>query len=235
MYKRQVVTRKNNFYKKYFHVLLAVVCATAFFVHESIPDKSEKYKEAYNKHHKEKQERTLLLNNFKNTYKDSPEYRSYYKQKVITDKAWEEFGEVKTNRLFLGFKDFQQFVGELGWALGLFLYALFNFINTFLEPNRGRKGKLFLHITLVTIALYFIYWALYNYQDFEKTTYFIFSLITSLVVAIGVYLIVGKRYKQKESYILNNQDLIGFILSNTKKESESEMWKILKKIKHERN
>lgn len=231
----KVVTKKNNFFNKYFHVLLAVVCTTAFFVHESIEDVPEPYLQAINQHISEKGKRTELLNILKDKFKDSPEYKSYYKQKLVTDKASEELVKVSKDISFLGFEDFQQFIGEIGWALGLFLYALFNFINTYTEPDRARKGKLFLHLTLLTISLYFIYWALYNYQDFEKTTYLLFSLGTSTVIATSVYFIVDKRYKQIKSYMSNIRDLIGFMLSNTKKEKESEMWDILNEIKHERD
>jgi len=216
-------------------MFLAVVCTTAFFIHEVFPDKSKSYSEAFNKHYSEKQKRTTLLNDFKKKYENTPEYKVYYQQKIITDKAWKEFGEVKSKRRFLGFVDIQQFIGEFGWAFGLFIYALFNFINTYIEPNRSRKGKLFLHFTLITISLYFVYWAFYQYQDFEKSTYLLFSIITSILIAFGVYLIQHKRYIQYKSYQLNHQDLIGFMLENTKPEKEKEMWNVLKKIKHERD
>ncbi|AXG70018.1 hypothetical protein KORDIASMS9_02247 [Kordia sp. SMS9] len=232
---QNLVTRKNNFLSKYLHLLLAVVCTTAFFIHESIDDVPKSYSEVVNKYLSEKEKRTELLNIFKNKFEDSEEYRAYYQQKIITNEAFEELEEVSQNISFLGFEDFQQFIGEFGWALGLFLYALFNFINTYMEPNRSRKGKLFLHFTLITISLYFIYWALYQYQDFEKFTYLLFSIITSILIAFGVHLIQHKRYKLIKSYILNHRDLIGFILKNTKKESEPEMWKVLKNIKHERD
>lgn len=232
---RNQVTRKNNIFSKYFHLLLAVVCATAFFIHESIDDVPKSYSEVVNTYLSEKEKRTELLNIFKNKFKDSKEYKAYYQQKVTTDEAYGELEEAAQKISFLGFEDVQQFIGEFGWALGLFLYALFNFINTYMEPNRSRKGKLFLHFTLITISLYFIYWALYQYQDFEKSTYFLFSIITSVLIAIGVHLIQHKRYKLIKSYILNHRDLIGFILKNTKKESEPEMWKVLKNIKHERD
>ncbi|WP_046759347.1 hypothetical protein [Kordia jejudonensis] len=231
----QAVTKKNNLFVKYIHVILAVVCATAFFAHELLPDAPQEYVESLNNHKLEKKKRTILLNSFKKKFENSPEYKKYYNQKVITDSAWDEFSKVKSKVSFLGFEDIQQFIGEIGWALGLFLYALFNFINTFIEPNRARKSKLLLHITLLTIALYFIYWALYNYQDFEKITYFIWSLCTSIIIAVSVYFIIDKRYKLIKSYMLNIRDLVGFVLSNTKKDKESEMWDILKKIKHERD
>jgi hypothetical protein len=225
---------KNSLFYKYFHIFLAVVCATAFFIHEFIPDVNESYDIALNKTKIEKDKRSVLLNKLKVAHKYSPEYIAYYAQKIKFDKAWEEFQNVRKDISFLGFEDFQQFIGEFGWAVGLFIYALFNFINTFIEPNRSRKGKLFLHFTLITIALYFIYWALYHYQDFEKTTYLIFAVITSILISIGIYLIHQKRYKLINSYLLNHKDLVGFILKNTKKESETEMWEVLKNIKHER-
>ncbi len=231
----KAVTKKSNFFVKYIYVLLAVVCTTAFFIHESIADVPKPYLEAVNQHISEKAKRTDLLNALKNKFKDSPEYKAYYEQKIITDIASKKLEKVSKEIRFLGFEDFQQFIGEIGWALGLFLYALFNFINSYIEPNRARKGKLFLHLTLLTIALYFIYWALYNHQDFEKTTYLLFSLATSLAIAISVYIIIDKRYKQIKAYMLNIRDLVGFVLSNTKKEKEPEMWDVLKEIKHERD
>lgn len=230
----KAVTKKTNFFYKYFHILLAVVCATAFFIHESLADVPKQYLEAISSHVSEKQKRTELLNIFKNKFKDTPEYKAYYKQKVITDEAYEELEIVRKNISFLGFEDVQQFLGEFGWALGLFLYAFFNFTNTYQEPNRSRKGKLILHITLLIISLYFMYWAIYYKQDFDKITYLIFAILTSCAIAVSVHLILRKRLLHYKSYQLNHQDLIGFMLNNTKPECEEEMWEILKNIKHER-
>jgi len=225
---------KNSFFYKYSHIFLAVLCATAFFIHETIADVPEPFEVAKNKFLLEKSKKINLLNEFKATYENTDEYRAYYKQKIKSDNAWKEFKEVEENITFLGFEDVQQFLGEFGWAFGLLLYAFFNFINTYQEPNRARKGKLFLHFTLITISLYFIYWTLYQHQDFEKITYVIFSIITSILIAFGIHLIQRKRYIHYKSYQLNHQDLIGFMLENTKPEKEEDMWNVLKKIKHER-
>ncbi|WP_157560179.1 hypothetical protein U8527_03090 [Kordia algicida OT-1] len=225
---------KNNLIYKYSHIFLAVVCATAFFIHEIVPEVPESYIEAMESFHKEKNKKSALLKDFKEAYKQSPEYKAYNKQKIISDEAFNKFENVVEEISFLGFEDFQQFLGEFGWSFGLFIYSLFNFVNTYREPNRARKGKLILHVTLLVISLYFIYWALYKYQDFEKITYLVFSIITSFAIAISVHLILLKRYIQNKSYQLNHQDLIGFILNNTKPESEHDMWEVLKKIKHER-
>lgn len=225
---------KTNFFYKYSHIFLAVVCATAFFIHELVPDVPKAYTEAMDGFHIEKNKKSALLKDFKNAYKESPEYKAYYKQKIKSDEAFNEFENVVEEISFLGFEDFQQFLGEFGWAFGLFLYAFFNFLNTYQEPNRSRLGKLILHSTLLIISLYFIYWSLYKSQDFDRIYYLIFSIITSLAIAVGIHLILLKRYVRNKSYQLNHQELIGFMLDNTKPEKEDEMWKILKNIKHER-
>ncbi|QHI35786.1 hypothetical protein IMCC3317_11340 [Kordia antarctica] len=221
--------RKNLLY-----IILAVVCATAFFIHEFIEDQSIEYKTAYQNYKTEKAKRTKALNILKEESIGTESYIKYDEKRVETDLAWQKLKEVKANEEFLGFLDFQQFVGEIGWAVGLFIYSLFNLIMVFHEVNNSKKGKVLLHTTLLSISLYFISWALFSHDDFPKYVYMIFSILTSIILAYAVIIITSQRYKHIKSLMLNIRSLIGFMFNNTKSESEEKMWDVLKEIKHER-
>lgn len=228
----QEVTKKNK--KNVLYAILAVVCATAFFIHELVEDVPIEYELALQKHESAKNKRTKALNVLKEEAIGTKAYEKYLQEKIATDKAWEEFDRAKNKAEFLNFEDFQQFLGEIGWAIGLFIYSFFNLIMVFLEVNKSKKGKILLHTTFITISIYFMSWALFTHDDFPKYVYFIFSILTSIILAYAVVLITSQRYKHINALMLNIRSLIGFIFNHTKPESEEKMWDVLKEIKHER-
>ncbi len=177
--------------KDYVYFLIAAVCAVAFFIHELIPGQTANYTNAKYKHIIAKEKRTEALENLKNAASNLPEYNLYLKEKIATDKAWEELNEVKDKDKFLGFTNIQQFLGEFGWALGLFIYSLFNLSLGFLKKEF--KGVQYLHITLLSISIFYLSYTIQPLQDFTKIQYYLASVLITSFIVLSAYLLVKKK------------------------------------------
>lgn len=213
--------------------LLAVVCATAFFAHEFVPDKTQKEISLRQTWQQEKVKRTKLLNSLKQSTEGTAAYDKYLKQKEATDNAYNALSAVKNEKRFNGFKSFQQFLGEFGWAFGLLLYAIFNLsrVNSFKDD----KGLVILHTTLIFIALYFITWCVSpsHVQDFEKPTYLIYSLFASLSVLLGMYVVVEKRNRYINKLLLDIRNLVGYGIEITPEDREDELFNVLEGVSND--
>lgn len=216
------------------YYILAVVCATAFFIHEYPSENTDQYTEDFSNHISSKKQRTKALNNVKKAAIDTPEYSLYLVEKEKTDQAFKKLLNTIESEKFIGFDNFQRFLGEIGWAIGLLIYSLFNMTMTFIRKNKSLKGEIVLHTTLIFISIYFIKWAFQLSNDYSRVTYVIYSIVMSLITVYGTHVLVKHKGKYIDSLILNIKDLTGFVLNNTKDSSEDKMWNVLKKIKHDR-
>lgn len=190
------ITAKGR--KRYLSYLLAVICVAAFFAHEFLPDTPQSYQIELNKHKEAKKNRTVALNNLKEAGKHTPEYALYLIEKEKTDIAYANALAAKDEIRFLSFQDFQQFVGEFGWALGLFLYSIYNVVIALSRSRESESnGSVILHSVLVFISLYFISWAFFA-SDFSKTTY----VITSVALTSLMILASSKLLKSFELYMM---------------------------------
>ncbi|WP_348747804.1 hypothetical protein [Tenacibaculum sp. 190524A02b] len=198
--------------------ILAVVCATAFFAFEFAPDKTKAYQEAKANHLERKKARTLALSKVKEAAKDTEVYKLYLKEKKATNEAWLEYLEVRKKEKFLGFRSFQQFLGELGWVLGLFIYALFNLFRSYVEEKQN-KGIIVLHGTLIIIACFYLYWIFQPFQDVNKISYYIMAVLTGLLVCSAVYLMAKYKFTQVHKLQLTIRNLFDFILVDTKEQA----------------
>ena len=72
-------------------------------------------------------------------------YNKYLKEKVATDKAWEDLIKTKELQKVFEFTNMQQFVGEFGPMLGLLIYALVNLFRSFRFENQNIGMKVFTH------------------------------------------------------------------------------------------
>jgi len=183
--------------KNILYFLIAVILVTAFFVHEFIEKQPDEWTKAYNTHLTQKKIAQKKLNLFKKSFSNSPEYLDYEKEKIKRDLLWKEFGIIKTNSSFLGFKTLQQFLGELGWAIGLLIYSLFNLSLVFIRKNKTMVGEIVLHSTLTFISLYFINWAFQKSNDYSKLTYILYAIAMAIIFIYGTHLLV----KYKNNYI----------------------------------
>ncbi|WP_348704285.1 hypothetical protein [Tenacibaculum sp. 190524A02b] len=205
-------------FKQVIPYILAVVCATAFFAFEFIPDESINHKKAKENYLEKKNERILALEKVKILAKDTDVYASYLDKKEITSKALQEYLEVKKNERVFGFINLQQFLGEFGWVLGLFIYALFNLFRSYVEEKQN-KGIIVLHGTLIIIACFYLYWIFQPFQDVSKISYYIMAVLTGLLVCNAVYLMAKYKFTQVHKLQLTIRNLFDFILVDTKEQA----------------
>ena len=203
-----------------------MVCTVAFFMHEFVQDQSEEYRFNYNTHLHSKKQRTIKLNELKESAKGSDEYQAYLIEKNKTDKAFGELKNVMEKETFLGFKNLQHFLGEFGWALGLFIYSLFNLSLSFVRKSKSLKGEIILHSSLIFIALYFINWAFQKANDYSKITYVLYAIVIAIIIVYGTYLLVNHKNNYINTLKGNVRSLIDFISIKAKNKYVSEEDKI---------
>ncbi|CAM1345515.1 conserved membrane hypothetical protein [Tenacibaculum amylolyticum] len=209
-----IITKKN---KQIYPYILAVVCTTAFFSFEYFPDKSSEYLIAKRNHTKAKKKRAIALNKLKDFAKGSVLYEKYLQEKIETDKAWQELKRVKKNDIIFGFTNTQQFLSELGWVLGLFLYSLFNLFRTYTSNNK-ELGYVFLHTTVLSISCFYLFWIFQPYQDIAKMYYYLMSVISGIVVSYSVCLMSRYKFSDVGKLQMIIRDLFDFILVDAQKE-----------------
>ena len=224
------IRRNFHFY------LLAVTSVAAFFVHESLRDTSSEWDIASANHTEAKAKRTTALNNLKEAAKDTPEYALYLVEKEKTDLAWEEWSKVKAEEKFRGFEDLQQFLGEFGWAFGLFLYAMFNIISMYHRTRKLSQGAGIVHVTFLCISLYYISWCVSppHIQDFSKLTYMAYAISLSVGMVYAVHKISLESARLLAIIRKTTNFIIitvpNFVSSNKKTEYNAEVSSLLNDI-----
>lgn len=113
------------------------------------------------------------------------------------------------------FRSLHYFIGEIGWAAGLFLYALVNLFNTFYLKNRYIKreytGKILLHSTLLFVGCFYIAYVFHSELDFAKIWYFIAMVLCTITLVFASKFIMNTYLKRTE-YLRENIDrLLNFI------------------------
>lgn len=212
------------------YVVLAVVIATAFFIHEGfspIPDEFYQAKanwqaaksEYNNALDKLKDLNAQLYNGSITTEEFSTRqyalFDDYTKANKKKNDLHEIATEIQSEAKFLHFKSFQFFLGEIGWASGLFLYALVNLFNTFYLKTRYVKrefaGKILLHSTLLFIGCFYTFYVFYSKKDFSPIWYFLAMALCSVTLVIASKYITDSYIKRTEYLRENIQKLIAFI------------------------
>ncbi len=188
------------------YLLLAVAGVTANFAHETIigddwtkTEKGQLFQEA-------KAEALVALDKVKEVAKGTQEYADYAEKAAFRDALMSDVNKEIENNKFYGFRDFQQFMGEFGWAFGLGMYSLFNLILVFIRKPKSMYGESLYHVTYLTISIFFIRWC-FNRKDFFLYEYFAYNILTAGLTVISVYILV--RYKEKKYKGLLD-DLRGF-------------------------
>ncbi|NQY29904.1 MAG: hypothetical protein HRT69_10570 [Flavobacteriaceae bacterium] len=217
----QPQTTERNKYNIIYYIL-AMVCTVAFFMHEFVQDQSEEYRFSYNTHLQAKKQRTIKLNELKESAKNATEYAAYLVEKNKTSNAFSELKAVMKKESFLGFKNIQHFLGEFGWAFGLLIYSLFNLSLAFARKNKSLKGEIILHSSLIFIALYFINWDFQKANDYSKTTYVLYAIVIAIIIVYGTYLLVNHKNNYINTLKGSVRSLIDFISIKAKNKYVSE-------------
>ncbi|PKH51897.1 hypothetical protein CXF68_14910 [Tenacibaculum sp. Bg11-29] len=216
--------------KKILPYIIAVVCTTAFFSFEYAPEFTKEYKEAKINHLEAKRNRTLALNKVKAFAKGSEVHNNYLKNKKNTDDAWSKLKKVKSNDAVFGFTNLQQFLGEFGWVFGLFIYSVFNLLRSLTNMNK-EKGFILLHITLLSISIFYLYWIFQPFQDFSKFSYYLMSVLTGGIVSFSIYFMSKYKFTDIGKLQVIVRNLFDFILVDV---NEKELIKEEKKEYYEK-
>ncbi|MEM9686804.1 MAG: hypothetical protein AAF934_07765 [Bacteroidota bacterium] len=214
--------------------------ATAFFIHMSIPTISEKYKAAKANWQSAKSEYNDTLDQLKElnaqlyygniTQEDFTAHQQIIYVKYIRINAKKNelhkvASEIRKEDQFLQFKSFQYFLGELGWAVGLFLYAFTNLLHAFYVRNRYFKkeflSRILLHSTLLFVGCFYTVYVFYTKDDFSRTAYFVAMLVCTAALVVAGKLLVD-AYAKMTQYLRDQiYDLVAFIFSIHKKHYRS--------------
>lgn len=213
---------------KYYHVLIAVAIAAAFFSFAFFEKDSPEVIESRVAHRAEKKERTKYLNGIKEItiglrhgeiteeefYSRLPEVVDGYE--IYADKSKLAFDVLKDKKEAQRFFDFESlyfFLGE-SWAIGLLIFCCIAIFYTFLNKIPQRKGVLVILFTLLYCALFYTEYLFLEKQDFTNQYWYYFSLcLTSAGLIIGLHfyaLFKSREVRGLKSYIrrLNHHILI---------------------------
>ena len=225
--KEGVKTTKTG---KIFYYLFAVVfISTAFFIHEFSEPQTTEFLEAQEIYKAEKKERTRALAVIKKMAEGTPEYEHYLQTRKSTIAAFNAMKVQEDNDKTFGFSNMNQFLGELGWAVGVTTYALLMLFLTYYK-NKTSKGEYILHGTLLSIGLFYIYYTFQPFIDYPKSWYIIGAVLSSLLIILSIHFLLKEKQRYIQKLLQNIRTLVGFVLNNTKKESENEMWNELEKV-----
>ncbi len=186
--------------KNIIYYILAVVCSTAFFVHEFVPQNSQNLLDALESYEKSKSRRTIALNELKASQKGTFLFEKYSEEKINTKRALEKYNQIEREEHFLAFDNFKQFLGEFGWSIGLLLYSFFNLTISYTRKKKV-LGEMLLHVVLIFISLYFVNWTIMPH-DYAKHEYFIYAFLILVGIVTSTYFLV--RAKTKYIAHLNN-------------------------------
>ncbi|WP_044398874.1 hypothetical protein [Lacinutrix sp. Hel_I_90] len=181
---------------------MAVACATAFFCHETLASKSNELIEKTEIWEAAKAKRTQALNVLKDNASGTQDHNIYLVEKIKTDQAFEDLEAVIEKERFLQFKNLQQFLGEFGWASGLFLYSLFNLIITLIRKTKTYYGELGLHTTLLYISFFYLRWAFLK-EDYSNWQYILTNLVCITTLIIATYYFVERKLQDVENLLYN--------------------------------
>ena len=225
---KTIPTRRNKLFLKY---LIAIICIASFYLFEFFPDSSEEYVIAKKEHIAAKKKRTIALNKVKKFSEGSEVYKQYMEEKINTDRAWENLKKVKEKDKVFAFTNIQQFMGEFGPMLGLFIYALINLFRSFYF-ERKNIGMKFFHGLIISVTMFYFFW-MFEYSDFSKATYYVIAFASAGIVVLAVYLIT----KYQDHYINKLKEvvsrLVAFSFLHTKQEKKPEMLKMFKELSEE--
>ena len=208
--------------------LVAVLCATSFYLFEFFPDSSSEYAIAKKEHIEAKKKRAIALKKVKKFAEGTDVYQQYLIEKEKTDRAWQTLLRVKSEERFFGFTNVKQFIGEFGTMLGFFVYALVNLFRSFYFEHRN-IGMKFFHGLIISVTMFYFFW-MFEYSDFNKITYYAMTLVSAAVVVLAVYLIT----KYQDHYINRLKEkvsrLAAFSFLHTKQEKKSEMLNLFREL-----
>lgn len=215
--------------RKYLRYIFALVLGISFYSFEFIPDFSEQYYSAEKEAEEAKDMNSVALANVKNYAKGSDVYNAYLKANKRKKEVFKNYDAIVENEKIFGFNSLHFFWERLGLFLGFFLYALYNLYRSFYFERKNLGNKV-LHGFIISVCIFYFFWIFQQFQDFNKITYYLMTIISAAIVVLAVSLIT----KYQDHYInrlkKNIRDLVAFTFVNTKQEKKEEMIETLEKM-----
>ena len=155
----------------------------------------------------------ITLDEFAKRHPDLVE--AYNQINTEKNKLYEILIGFRSEAKFLHFNSFQLFLGEIGWAVGLLLYAFFNLVYIFYlkkaHDHVKIKGRILLHSTLLFIGLFYTCYVFYSKDDFGRGWYFAAMVLSTIALIIAGKFIVD-AYLNRMAVLKDNMDgLIRFV------------------------
>ena len=198
--------------------------ATAFFIHMSFPLIPDDLYQAKTNWEAAKAENTTALNALKQlsfdlhqgkitlnefTERHPALVEAYTQINQKKNELYKIYEGGKSEAKFLQFGTFQLFLGEIGWAVGLLLYAFFNLLYVFYlkkaHNNIKVKGRIILHSTLLFIGLFYTCYVFYSKKDFSREWYFGAMVLSTIALIIASKFIVD-AYLSRMVVLKRNMD-----------------------------
>ena len=108
--------------------------------------------------------------------------------------------KIQSEAQVLRFRSTHFLLGELGWAVGLLLYALVNVFHIFYIRTRLLRrefaGKLLLHGTLLFIGCFYTFYVFYSKDDFAQHWYILAMIFCTASLAIAGKLMADSYMKR---------------------------------------
>ncbi|CAL2086769.1 hypothetical protein [Tenacibaculum sp. 190524A02b] len=213
--------------------MVAIACATLFYSHQFIPERSERYNIAQNEYKSLKKEKDKILIDLIETTKGTDIYRKFKESRKNTYLAWDNYQKVKKEEKVLGFQSIRYFIERFGLMLCIFMYALYNLIKSYLREPKNIGAK-FIHTFIISITFFYFYWIFQQFQDVSRFTYYFMTVFSAILVTLAVYLIT--KYNKDRITKLRQQLLKVSLhsLRNVRPEKEQETFTMLKEIAHDK-
>ncbi|CAL2106669.1 conserved membrane hypothetical protein [Tenacibaculum sp. 190524A02b] len=221
--------------RKYLAYCIIIVCVSLFYSHQFFPDIKDDadYFLAKKNFIEAKKRNTDALTKIKNAVKGTELHNSYLKINKEKNEAYSKWEEVASSKKVFGFKSMRYFIERFGLTLCFFIYALYNLIKSFLRERKNIGAKI-LHTLILSLCFFSFYWIFQKFQDFNRLTYYLMTLVSASTVTLAVYLIT-KYNKDRITKLREQMFKISIhAYRNAKPEKKSETFKMLKKIAHEK-
>lgn len=209
---------------------MAVFCVTSLFSYEFIVnDYSEEFfasKSQYKSDVSKLKEAREALVSIQSESNELKNYLIATDNKVLSKK---EYFKQKEREQFFGFANKKIFLAEFGPMLAFLIYILFNLIRAFYKEKK-HKGIILLHTSLLTGPIFYMYWIFQPFQDVSKPTYYAASILSTIIISIGVYFISKYRRDDLQNYRENLMEVARFTFQNTKPEKREEMVNMIEKV-----
>lgn len=212
---------------KYF--LFALLLALSFYGFNFIKPFNENFYAAKENYNKVNNLNKKALKKIKDAVKGKEVYLNYLKVNSAKKAELKKYKSIVKSQEVLGFKSFHFFIERLGLFLGVFLYALYNLFRSFYF-DRKNTGVKIIHGFIISVCMFYFFWIFQQFQDFNKATYYLMTIISAVVVVFAVHLITKYQDHRINRLKKGQFELAKFTFKNTKPEKREEMLDTIERV-----